>query len=548
MAQEIKKDKVLFDKTIKYLRWSYENASPSRLTGANGADIIMGSLAASVMTDNHEQMIDFRNQMDRLLSIQNGGEGVEPDYMFSQHSQGGKARQIYYGNYGKEFINSVLFYFEFCNNTQYNSVGISLLEDMYVNGVQWIFFNKNYDPNQAGRYNTSNQYYGQFESMTKRLLNLQTSRKDELKKVYERITGENSLTGNRMFWRFDYMINRRADYMVSTRMSSTRTAGSEAGLGFGEYNYYSGNGTNYIFVSGNEYSGDYFKKFNHRQFPGITAEQDSAKLPIPNWGENASNGNPFAGGVSDSTYGTCGMILDRRELQAHKSWFYFDEEFVCLGAGIHQTNGKALVYTTLNQCNANGEVQYSTKGKTSKLKDPKEIINVNWVLHGKIGYFNLEPTSTFVVACDSILFSANINHGVNPKNGTYAYIVKPRMESISEAKKYGKNIPVQIISNTDKIQAVKNTKLNVTEVVFYEAGSLQLSNEKSIVVDAPCALLWKENTGQITLANPLCETKNPSVIIVKIQNKDKITEIAFQMPTGVKSGSSVTKKLLFEKK
>ena len=56
MNQEIKQDKALFDKTMSYLRWSYENAAPRFMTGANGADIIMGSLAASILTRNEEQM------------------------------------------------------------------------------------------------------------------------------------------------------------------------------------------------------------------------------------------------------------------------------------------------------------------------------------------------------------------------------------------------------------------------------------------------------------------------------------------------------------
>ncbi|MFZ4726935.1 MAG: polysaccharide lyase family 8 super-sandwich domain-containing protein, partial [Paludibacter sp.] len=531
---------VLFDKTIKYLRWSYENSNAGRLTGANGADIIIGSLAASVLTENDSQMMDFKNKMTELLTLQSV-EGIQPDYLFAQHC--GSGRQLYFTNYGKEFVNSVMYYLEYCNETKYQTAGVELLQDLFINGIQWIFYSKNYDPNNSGRFNSSGQYYAQIKGLTDRIQKLNCSKKDELKKACNRITGENSLSGNRMFWRFDYMINRRPNYMVSTRMSSIRTVGSEAGNGDGEFNFYSGNGTNYIFVTGNEYNSGYFKRFNHRQFPGITAEQDSAKLLIPNWGEFAGNGNAFAGGVSDSTYGACGMILDRRGLQACKSWFYFDEEFVCLGAGINQTKGKASVYTTLNQCNASGEVQYSAKGKTSKLKEPKSITSVDWIMHGKIGYFNLEPNSNFVLACDSSLFSANINHGINPKNGTYAYAVKPGMESVSEAKKYGKNIPVSIISNTEKVQAVKNTKLNVTEIMFYEAGTIKLNDGKSITVDAPCAILWKENSGQITLANPLCETKNPSVITVKISNKDILKEMVFQMPTGVRSGSSVTKKL-----
>ena len=41
MSREINENPELFDKAIKYLRWSYEHAAPSHMTGANGADIIM---------------------------------------------------------------------------------------------------------------------------------------------------------------------------------------------------------------------------------------------------------------------------------------------------------------------------------------------------------------------------------------------------------------------------------------------------------------------------------------------------------------------------
>lgn len=540
MADEIKSDNNLFGKTTKYLRWSYENADAGRMTGANGCDIIMGSLAASILTENNEQMLDYKEKMTDLLSIHEK-EGIEADYMFGQHSVNG--RQLYYANYGKEFINSVLYYLEFCNNTQYNSSGISVLEDSYIKAIQWFFYSKNYDPNQTGRFDNSDKYYNQFESMTKRFMNLNTPKKIEIKKVYDRIKGENSLSGNRMFWRFDYMINRRENYMVSTRMSSTRTVGAEAGNKQGEFNYYSGNGTNYIFVTGKEYNGDYFKNFNNRQFPGITAEQDTAPLPIPNWGKDGASTNSFAGGVSNNTYGACGMILQRRGIKAHKSWFYFDDEFVCLGAGINQTDGKAPVYTTLNQCNSSGTAQYSVGGEISNLKTTVTITNPDWILNGGIGYFNLEQKSSYILSNDSKLFSVNINHGVNPTTKSYAYIVKPGTQSSDDATKYSKNIPVVILSNNKQIQGVSNKKSKIIEILFYESGTLKISENQSVTVDKPCALLWNENTSEISLANPNCESSNPYIINVKIQNSGKLRNLSFQMPTGVNAGSSLTQKI-----
>ena len=102
MSREINENPELFDKTIKYLRWSYENAAPSHMTGANGADIIMGSFAASILTENESQMEDFKERMTQLLTIQ-PSEGIQPDYLFGQHC--GHGRQLYFTSYGKEFVN-----------------------------------------------------------------------------------------------------------------------------------------------------------------------------------------------------------------------------------------------------------------------------------------------------------------------------------------------------------------------------------------------------------------------------------------------------------
>ena len=45
---------------------------------------------------------------------------------------------------------------------------------------------------------------------------------------------------------------------------------------------------------------------------------------------------PFVGGVSDGEYGVSAMNLSHISLplSAQKSWFFFDDEVVCLGSGI----------------------------------------------------------------------------------------------------------------------------------------------------------------------------------------------------------------------
>ena len=179
----------------------------------------------------------------------------------------------------------MLNYLELCQGTRYQSAGLELLEKLFVEGVQWIFYNKQYDPNNAGRYIHCNQYATPIKLLAERVCRLSTpDMKPQTEQALRRIAGENSLEGNRMFWRFDYMIHRRAGYMTSSRMTSTRTVGNEAGNGDGNFNYYASNGVNYLFVTGREYDRNFFRKFNNRQYSGITAEQDDAPLPIPDWG------------------------------------------------------------------------------------------------------------------------------------------------------------------------------------------------------------------------------------------------------------------------
>ena len=71
------------------------------------------------------------------------------------------------------------------------------------------------------------------------------------------------------------------------------------------------------------------------------------------------------------------------------------------------------------------------------------------------------------------VFTLGINHGVGPKDGSYAYIVVPGKTSAQEMEAYQKENAIEILSNNAKIQAVRNTKLNVWMVTFFEAGTFK---------------------------------------------------------------------------
>lgn len=75
----------------------------------------------------------------------------------------------------------------------------------------------------------------------------------------------------------------------------------------------------------------------------------------------------------------------------------FDNEVVCLGAGIHSTS-QHPVFTTINQCLSSTENPIiCQKGKLSDIQDgTTEYTSPEWILHNKIGYILPKGQQVFV--------------------------------------------------------------------------------------------------------------------------------------------------------
>jgi hypothetical protein len=82
--------------------------------------------------------------------------------------------------------------------------------------------------------------------------------------------------------------------------------------------------------------------------------------------------------------------------------------------------------------------------------------------------------------------------------------------------------------------------LQISQMMFYQSGSVQIGEGKTITVDQPCAVIWKENDGRITLSNPTCESENPETIQLTIELNGKKHHLTAKMPIGVYAGRSVT--------
>lgn len=179
-------------------------------------------------------------------------------------------------------------------------------------------------------------------------------------------------------------------------------------------------------------------------------------------------------------------------------------------------------------------------GRTHSLKNGSVQIAAEWVLHGQTAYINLLPQAEYRIACDTALFSLNANHGTRPQQGEYAYVVRPGISTMSTVAKYAAGLPIKILVNTEKVQAVRHEKLEITEIIFYQPGELKLENGDILATDAACALLWKEKEGKIHVANPRCESENPEKITITLTQSEQIKQIPLEMPQKEEAGKSCT--------
>jgi chondroitin AC lyase len=411
------------------------------------------------------------------------------------------------------------------------------------------------------------------------LLKSSDYRKKELEDIIKirRSEKEPAATWNRYYWWSSYFAHQRKHYYSSVRMHSSRQKNveepyNEEGLKM----HHLADGSNFITRTGNEYV-DIFPVWDWQKIPGATIVQ---KPELPHWKEIARKGlSPFVGAVTDGDFGAAAFDFKsvHDPLTARKAWFFFDKEYVCLGNSI-KSEAEYPVATTLNQCLLNKDVIVKTKSGPQKLtKGKHHLTNVSWVMHDSVGYLFLSPSSvnlnnTTVTGnwrsithqarattepVQNDVFSLWIDHGKKPTAANYAYIVVPGTTA-SFLDQYGKKNSINILSNSAEVQAVQNKDLNISQIIFYQAGTIQLSNKISLTANSPCIVMVKVNNNsveKISVADPTAKLSSLQLSLnVPVEGKGddwqanwdkekKSTSIQINLPSKEYAGKSVVLEL-----
>ncbi|WP_428306746.1 polysaccharide lyase family 8 super-sandwich domain-containing protein [Lacipirellula sp.] len=566
---------------LDVLERAYRSRSTTSLnTGMNRVERAMAGISRGVVAGSNSITADAFAAIGDTLVVTTG-EGIQRDGSFHQHG-----RQLYNQGYGSSFIGGVTQALELNGDTNFAFAGDNqqALIDYMLDGTQWMVRGQVVDYTASGREITRKGQDDNAAALSGQLKTIIDStpgyRSAELTAFRERILAANSsgvasptlsLSGNKHFWRSDFTVHQRPDFYASVKLSSTRTVQPETGNNEGLKNLYLSDGVNLIMRTGNEYD-NIMPVWNWRRLPGTTVEQDSRSLkPTDDFGVTGTS--TYAGGVSDGEYGASAFKYNRFNVKANKSWFFFDDEFVALGAAIDAPNSVNNVNTTVNQTLLKGTVSYKTADNASRqtiaLGQTVTPNNLEWVFHDGIGYFFPTPVSNATfraytqtgtwesineryddTAVSKDVFTLYLNHGNGFTGGSYNYIAVPGL-TVGEMDGYLAANSIEILRNTSAVQAVRQSSLDVTQAAFYSASSLNLGNGQSFAVSDPSTVIMRRPTNalQFTASSP--EAKSLPLAIdlnsVKFAGSgsswldgfSKSATVSLGLPSGDRAGASV---------
>ncbi|WP_127588308.1 polysaccharide lyase family 8 super-sandwich domain-containing protein [Paenibacillus koleovorans] len=346
---------------------------------------------------------------------------------------------------------------------------------------------------------------------------------------------------NKPFPSMDRVVHHRPDFSFGISMYSNRIYNYEYSGPPQEENragFYTAEGMTYLYNGDlHQFSDVFWPTVDPKRLPGITVDYGQARAVGS--GEMTKSPNSWVGGTEvGGVYGVAGMKLKgwNNTLTANKSWFMFDDEIVALGSGINSTDSRTIETVVDNRMintSGNNALTVNSTLKSSSIGWAETMSGVNWAhLAGSasgsdIGYFfpggatikGLREARTgawsdidpYWASGDPAIHidhtrnyvSLRFDHGTNPTNGNYAYVLLPN-KTTTQVGQYAADPDIQVIENTISAQAVKETNLNIVAANFWENKSYTVdkltSNKKASVMTRIVG-----NTLEVSVSDPTQE-------------------------------------------
>ena len=506
--------------------------------GANLTDLATGFFyRACLRKDEIALNSALENAFKPLTIASVGQEGIQYDNSYTQHGP-----QLYIGGYSEELIKGIINFALNVAGTEYALGGEKLatlsnyVRNTYLKALRGQYIHYNAMGRSVSRNGATLKQ--SFATNINHMATIDPANAAEYNLAVKRMRGTESASSgiqpiNILYPISDYVLHIRPEYTFSVRTVSDRTAYIERGNGENLKSYFMTFGSTALTCSGDEYT-NIFPAWNWTRIPGTTNMQIATIPQRAQWGVKGIS--KFVGGASDSLYAVTTYmhkdVTNGSTTSANKSWFFFDDEIVCLGSGI-TTDYTGGITTSIEQSLKKGDITVSNGDVETVLSEGlvQYKDNISWIHHNNVGYFfpkggdvridngsktgswNEINTTQSTGDITKDVFSTFFYHGATPQNESYAYIIVPNKKTPVEVAAYNTE-NIEILENNASMQVVHHKTLDIWQMVFFEAGTFT-SQELSVSVDKACVLMLKDIKTPKAIMHIADPAQSKSVITVK---------------------------------
>ncbi|WP_173112324.1 polysaccharide lyase family 8 super-sandwich domain-containing protein [Paenibacillus qinlingensis] len=541
---------------LKQVKFMLPDLNNPASTGANQLSFCNITMIHGVISKNSTVLFAARNGVSRVLADVKTDDGFYSDGSFIQHHT-----YAYNGGYGTSMLDNLSRMIYILSQSTWEIVdpNLAIFYKHVSDGFEPFVYDGEMMDMVRGRYiSRGNGHAGHsvigslvrlallapaeeaatYKSMVKYWVEQDTyddiyptlssiSLIIELKKLMQdnTVKPRGELIAHKQYPSMDRTVHLGNGYGFGISMFSSRIANYESINGENLKGWHTGDGMTYLYnADASQYDDDFWPTVNSYRLPGTTvnvnSENASGQLSPYNW----------VGGTEISgLYGVSGMQFRSpgATLQAKKSWFMFDDEIVALGAGISSNDNKDVETIIENRkLNNNGDNVLTVNGQLhpENLGETEMLPNVSWAhLQGKVpgsdvGYYfpvagsvkalresrTDQWISTNVGGSESNSTRSYMNlwfdHGTNPNNETYSYVLLPGKSS-EEVGNYSTHPDIEVIENSSQAQAVKETKLGITGINFWNDG-LTTVNQVTSNKKASVMIKQTEEDMEISVSDP----------------------------------------------
>ena len=556
---------------------SYSSAPHKRIsTGGNRIDTSLICFIRGVLMEDRTQILDGLNSVAEVGKIVTEKDGFYKDGSFVQHDN-----VAYNGTYATVLFDGLGMILELIDGTEFKieSPEINNIYDSILKGYSYLMINGGVNDSVSGRSisrdNSSEiergrdlvssitllsskapkEYRNDLYSMIKKIVLdnnfysvIKKESKPKIKNILENIMADENIKplkveGTKIFGAMDRAVYTNSkEGKVVLSMHSNRIANYETMNEENLKGWYTGDGMTYIYGKDSSSFVEFWPTVDMYHLSGVTNSINKMENKAGERREKPTvSPKKFVGGVETGDVAFVGMdfISWNNKTTAKKSWLMIDGAVLALGSNITSTDGE--IHTTIdNRILKKGKIYIDGKelNKNSTIKDPKNLtinfnenypdenigykiinspeLNINFT-ENKGSWKNIGGTLDKEIVKQ--YFSVYLNHGKDPKDETYAYVILP-MFSKEEVENYDTS-RFKIEKLDDKAHIVRDTKTDIVAINFWNAGENEFEGIKT---KYPLSIIKDEKDGILKLyVSDPTQAQNENVSL-KINGKYKLIE------------------------